>query len=163
MAAEHAEHLGLRDVAGVAVPDRPDAARSCPVVTAGSGYFEGEGRPHVVRMELPLSASEMVAALYGEHERLMPADLEADGDVWGQIAMVVVQDGLPVIWQLAGLIGAQERCHALAAPGWLALCRRRVAEVTAGEVCRSPGLGQAREGARVAAWVKGGDSRAAGQ
>ena len=37
----------------------------------------------------PPSASEMVAALYGEHECLMPSDLDSDGDVWGQIAMVV--------------------------------------------------------------------------
>ncbi len=52
-----------------------------------AGLFDGEGRPCVVRMELPLSAGEMVAALYGEHERPAPADLETDGDVWGQIAM----------------------------------------------------------------------------
>jgi hypothetical protein len=97
------------------------------------GLFDEEGRPHVVRMELPLSAGEMVAALYGEHGRLAPADLETDGDVWGQIAMVVVQDGLHEVWQLADLIDAQEPCHALTAPVWLALCRRRVADVTAGK------------------------------
>lgn len=52
--------VGLREVAGAAVPG---AARACPVVTAGSGYFDGEGRPYVVRMELPLSAGEMKAAM----------------------------------------------------------------------------------------------------
>ncbi len=98
-----------------------------------AGLFDGEGRPCVVRMELPLSAGEMVAALYGEHERPAPADLETDGDVWGQIAMVVVQDGLHEVWELADVIGAQEPCHALAAPGWLALCRKRAAEVAAGK------------------------------
>jgi len=89
----------------------------------------------------------MVAALYGEHERLMPSDPDSDGDVWGQIAMVVVQDGLPAIWQLAGFIDAQEPYHALAAPGWLALCRKRVAEVTAG-----------KPGAPVA-WVRPGSDQ----
>ena len=112
--------------------DRPGVTRASPVLTAGSGYFDGEGRPHVVRMELPLSAGEMVAALYGEHGRLAAEDLETDGEVWGQIAMVVVQDGLHQVWELADLIDAQEPRHALAAPRWLALCRRRVAEVTAG-------------------------------
>jgi hypothetical protein len=31
--------------------------------------FDGEGRPFVVRLEVPLSAAEMVAALYGEYDR----------------------------------------------------------------------------------------------
>ena len=63
MTAEHDGHPGQPDVAGAAESDCPGAARVCPVVTAESGFFEGEDRPHVVRMELPLSGGEMVAAL----------------------------------------------------------------------------------------------------
>jgi len=37
----------------------------------------------VVLLELPLSASEMVAALYGEHDRLTSADLGTEEEVWG--------------------------------------------------------------------------------
>ena len=120
----------------------PGAARACPVVTAGSGYFDGEGRPYV-RMELPLSAGEMMAALYGEHERLAPADLETDGDVWGQIAMVVVQDGLHEVWELADVIGAQEPCHALAAPGVAGFVPEAGGRGGCGEAWRSSGLGPA--------------------
>jgi len=86
----------------------------------------------VVRVELPLSATEMVAALYGEHDRLTPADLGTEEEVWGHIAVVVVQEGLLAVWQLAGVIERAEPCRVLATPEWLALCRKRVAEVTAG-------------------------------
>jgi len=110
------------------------AAVDGPFLTAGSGLFDGEGRPLVVRMEVPLSAREMVAALYGEHERLTQADLGTDQDVWRYVAVVVAQDGLHAIEQLTDAIGEQERCGSLVAPEWLAWCRRRVAEVTAGGV-----------------------------
>ena len=70
------------------------AAVAGPVLAAGSGLFDGEGRPLVVRLEVPLSAGEMVAALYGEHEHLMPADLDTDEEMWEHIAVVIVQDGL---------------------------------------------------------------------
>src|SRR5690349_18045218 len=53
-----------------------------PFLMAGSGLFDREGRPLVVRLEVPLSAEEMVAALYGEQERLTKADLGTDQDVW---------------------------------------------------------------------------------
>jgi hypothetical protein len=106
-----------------------------PVIAAGSGLFEAEGRPFVVRLELPVSAAEMVAALYCDHDRLSAVDLESGEDVWRRVALVVVQDGLNAVQELAGLIEEQEPepgCG-LDAPGWLALCRRRVAEaITAG-------------------------------
>jgi hypothetical protein len=116
---------------GTAGPDDPAATVASPVLTAGSGLFDEEGRPLVVRMEVPLSAGEMVATLYGEHERLTRADLGTDQDVWRYVAVVVVQDGMVAVEQLADVIDEQERCGSLAAPEWLAWCRRRVAEVTA--------------------------------
>ena len=85
----------------------------------------------MVLLELPLSASEMVAALYGEHDRLTSADLGTEEEVWGHVTVVVVQEGLGATGRIAELIDAQERCSTLCAR-WLALCRRRVAEVTAG-------------------------------
>ena len=61
----------------------------------------------------------MVAALYGERERLMPADLNTDKEVWGHIALVVIQDGLNVVEHRADLIDAQESYRTLADPsGW---------------------------------------------
>jgi hypothetical protein len=133
MAAEHDGHPAQPDAGGAAEPDCPGAVLAGTVFTAGSGLFDREGRPHVVRIELPLSAGEMEAALYGEYDRLTPADLNTDEEVWGHIAVVIVQDGFHALWQLAESIDAQEPCRALAAPGWLALCRKRVAEVTAGK------------------------------
>jgi len=110
------------------------AAVTGPLLTAGSGLFEGEGRPLVVRMEVPLSAGEMVAALYGEHERLTQADLGTDQDVWRYVAVVVAQDGMHAIEQLADVIAEQEQRSALAAAEWLAWCRRRVDEVATRDV-----------------------------
>ena len=107
------------------------AAVTSPLLTARSGLFDGEGRPLMVRMEVPLSAGEMVAALYGEHERLTQADLDTDQDVWRYVTVVVAQDGMHAIEQLAGVIAEQEQRSALAAAEWLAWCRRRVDEVAA--------------------------------
>src|SRR6266566_656207 len=107
-----------------------DAVRpASPVITADR-WFDADGRPYIARMELPLSAEEMVAALYGEHARLIPADLEADEDVWAHAALVVVQDGLHEIERIAAKIRKQKQSPTLAVPEWLAFCRRRVAEVT---------------------------------
>lgn len=100
-----------------------------PFLAAGSGLFDGEGRPLVVRLEVPLSAREMTAALYGEHERLTQADFPADQDVWRYVAVVLAQDGMHTIEHLADMIDEQERCSSLAAPEWLVWCRRRVDEV----------------------------------
>jgi hypothetical protein len=69
----------------MAVPGRPGAVIAGPALTAGSGLFDGEGRPLVVRLEVPLSAGEMVAALYGEYERLTQADLGTGED--GRVAV----------------------------------------------------------------------------
>ncbi len=48
--------------------------------------------------------------------------------------LVVAQDGMHAIEQLADVIAEQERCRTLAAPEWLAWCRRRVYELAAGGV-----------------------------
>jgi hypothetical protein len=126
------DHPMPAGVTGAAGPGGPGGTDASPVPTVRSWLFDGEGRPHVVRIELPLSAGEMVAALYGEHEHLMPADLDTDEEVWEHIAVVIVQDGLKAVEQLADMIDAQEPCRSLAAPEWLALCRHRVGEVIAG-------------------------------
>ncbi len=123
-------------LAGAAGPGWPAATLAGPVFTVRSGWLDGESKSHVVLLELPLSASEMVAALYGESDRLTSADLGTEEEVWGHIAVVVVQEGLVAIGRIAELIDAQERCRTLAVPRWLALCRRRVAEVR--PACWSP-------------------------
>lgn len=107
------------------------ASVTSSLLAAGSELFYGEGRPLAVWLEVPLSAREIVAALYGEHENLTQADLATDQDVWLYVAVVVAQDGMHTIEQLADMIDEQERCRTLAASEWLAWCRRRVGEVAA--------------------------------
>jgi len=128
----------VRQWQATAVPNRLDTAIAGPVLAAGSGLFDGKGRPLVVRLEVPLSPGEMVAALYGEHERLTQADFPTDQDVWRYVAVVVAQDGMHAIEQLADVIDEQERSHTLTAPEWLAWCWQRVAELTTGADRGSP-------------------------
>jgi hypothetical protein len=133
MATEQEERPALGRTSETPVPDRPGATGLSHALIAGSRWFPGEGRPYMVRMDLPLSAREMVAALYGDHERLVPADLDTDEELYGHVAVVVVQDGLRAVERLADLIDQQQSRRTLAAPEWLGLCRRRVAEVTTGD------------------------------
>jgi hypothetical protein len=92
--------------------------------------FEGEGRPHVLRMDLPVSADEMVAALYRDHAILHDTDLAVGRYVREHAALVIAMDGLNSVQDTVDLIRAQERRGELAAPEWLALCRQRVTRVT---------------------------------
>jgi hypothetical protein len=61
----------------------------------------------------------------------MPDDVGTDERAWANAAVAVVQDGLVAVERLARQIEAQEASCTLAAPRWLALCRRRVAEMAA--------------------------------
>jgi hypothetical protein len=109
---------------------RRGAVMAGPILMARSGPFDADDRPLVVRAEVPLSAWEMVAALYREYECLAQADLSTDEDVWRHVTIVVARDGQNSIEQLTDMVAEQERCHILAAPDWLAWCRQRVADMT---------------------------------
>lgn len=106
----------------------PDTAPTSPLITGGT-WFEATGLPCLVRMALPVSAEDMVAALYRDHSRLLDADLETDEEIWSSIAIVIVQDGLYQIWRTADQICKQEQSGTLEAPDWLTYCRSRVAAV----------------------------------
>lgn len=110
----------------------PAPVSKSPVLTGGSSWFEfeGEGMPHLLRMDLPVSADEMIAALYRDRAVLHGTDLGADCHVWEHAALVVALDGLNSIQDTVGEIRAQEQHGKLAAPEWLTLCRQRVADVT---------------------------------
>jgi hypothetical protein len=102
-----------------------------PVITRQDGWLGDDDRdqPLVLPLRLPISADELAAALYGDHQ-LCPADLAADENVWGFAAAAIVQDGLAAIQRRAEEITVAEMRGTLASPAWLATCRRRVAEVT---------------------------------
>jgi hypothetical protein len=116
------------DVRHVEAVREPDTAPVSPLFTGGR-WFDAVGLPCLLRMELPVATEGMVAALYREYARLLDTDLATDEDVWGRIAVVVVQDGLSKIWRTADEIRAQEQSGTLDAPDWLAFCRHRVAAV----------------------------------
>jgi hypothetical protein len=88
-------------------------------------------------VDLPLSANELVAALYESNGYVR--DLVDDEWVRSLVTVVIVSDGLPAIQDRAmSLDEVKDR-------EWLAFCRRRIAEVygvdttpvpPAGERCR---------------------------
>src|SRR6266851_470866 len=116
---------------GIAVLDRQEAGPVSPVITREDGWLGDDDRdqPLVLQLRLPVSAEELAAALYGDHQ-LCPADLAADVNVWAFAALAIVQDGLNAVRRRASDILVAETRGALARPEWLELCRRRVAEVT---------------------------------
>jgi hypothetical protein len=115
---------------GTAVLDRPEAAPTSPAIGAGT-WFERYDRPLTLRMELPLSAELMVAALYAD-DTITPDDLLTAEDVWGHAACALVEKGTAELEQLAAILPRQEKSGRLDAPEWLAFVRQRVAEVTGG-------------------------------
>jgi hypothetical protein len=106
----------------------PALASVGPVLRPGPSWFEYQGAdsPHLLRMHLPVSAEEMAAALYRDRESWRDdAYFEVGRHVWEHVALVIVEDGLAAVQQIAAGIRDQE-----ADPDWLAYCRQRVTEVT---------------------------------
>jgi hypothetical protein len=104
------------------------------------GWLEEDGdwsRPVVLQVRVSVAAEELAAALYCD-EFLSPADLAADGHVWGCAAVAVVQIGLDTIERQVAEIKAAEEQGTLANPDWLATCRRRVTDVIGNTASQSP-------------------------
>jgi hypothetical protein len=78
----------------------------------------------VLRLELPLTLDEMVAALYGVVEADDIANAE---DVCGSVAVTLLLEGLTGLEQRARQTRLDEERGALASPAFLAFCRQRVA------------------------------------
>jgi hypothetical protein len=126
-----------------------------PVI--GKGWLEEDrdwSRPVVLQVRVSVSAEELAAALYSD-EYLSPADLAADPNVWGCAAVAVLQAGLDTVEQRVAAIKTAEAEGTLINPGWLALCRRRVAEVTTSPASQAdaplPANGAVTPAARVKA------------
>lgn len=116
------------DICHAELAEQLDTAPASPLLT-GDTWLEANGRPCILRIDLPISASEMVAALYGEQSRLQRGDLDSVEGVWAHTAIVVVQDGLFHVERLADKIHEQQQPGTLEASEWLAYCRQRVAAV----------------------------------
>jgi hypothetical protein len=105
---------------------------------AGPEFSECDGAEGgVLRMELPLSQAEMVAALY-DAAGVSCCDLATTGDLWREVAVTVACSGLGAVGDRAAELADPGN---VAAPDWLRFCRERVA-ATLGQ--RSAGIGVAR-------------------
>ncbi len=129
---------------------RHQAGPVSPVISGEDHWLGDDDRdqPLTLRLELPVSATDLAAVLYDYGVRgLCPDDLADDENVWGFAALAIVQEGLDTIQRRAADIETADRYGTLASPGWLAACRSRVAEVTgqAGAVS-SPATASARAG-----------------
>lgn len=114
--------------------DTRAAARMMPGVVAassviGDGCFNAPERSFLVRTEVPVTAEMLVAAVYGEREDLFDFDIADDDDLWEGIAFALVMEGFRRIEERALAIREELRSGTLAAPEWLRLCRRRVADI----------------------------------
>lgn len=92
-------------------------------VIAGSDFSDLDGdRGGVLRMELPLSPAEMVAALYDAG--ISCYELETAEELWREIAVTVACSGLGAVRDRASELADPGN---VAAPDWLRFCRERVA------------------------------------
>jgi hypothetical protein len=89
----------------------------------GDRWFDTEHRPFVLRVEYPLTAEEMVAALYGTAE---PGDITTDEDLCGSVAVTLSLEGLPGLAARASRLRHQEQHNAITSADFLATCRARV-------------------------------------
>jgi hypothetical protein len=93
-------------------------------VISGPEWFDGDGRPFVLRIECPLASEEMVAALYGLIEAGEMLDSE---ELCGCVAVALLVEGLAGLQERAARMRREELSGAIASPAFLALCRQRVA------------------------------------
>jgi hypothetical protein len=98
-----------------------------PVIRGGR-WFGSEPRPLVLRVELPLTCEEVVAALYGTAQ---PDEISASEDLCGCVAVTVLLEGLPALQERAARLRATELRGGVGSPEFLDLCRRRVAGLLA--------------------------------
>lgn len=108
-------------------PARRDGPPLLPAVR-GERWFDPDGRPFTLRVEIPLGFDEMVAALYGVAE---PGEITTAEAVTGCVAVTLALEGLPALAERAARIRHAEQRGTIESPQFLALCRQRVAALLA--------------------------------
>ena len=93
-------------------------------VISGPEWFDGDGRPFVLRIECPLAFEEMVAALYGLIEA---GEMQDSEELCGCVAVALLIEGLAGLQERAARIRRDERSGTIDSPAFLALCRQRAA------------------------------------
>jgi hypothetical protein len=92
-------------------------------VIRGARWFGAEPGPFVLRVELPLTLEEMVAALY---DVVQPDEIDSDEGLCGSVAVTLLIEGLPALSARVGMLRKAEQSGAVESPEFLDLCRRRV-------------------------------------
>lgn len=92
-------------------------------VIKGGGWFDSEDRQFILRVEYPLSAEEMVAALYGAAE---PRDITTDEDLCGSVAVTSSDEGMAALSARAAKIRRDEHDGTIESASFLTECRERV-------------------------------------
>jgi len=105
-----------------------DAPLALPVVR-GPQWFGREVRPFVLRVEVPLTVEQMVAALYDIAQQ---DEISSDEDLCGSVAVTLLIEGLPRVDERAARLARDEQRGGVESPEYLALCRQRVAALLAG-------------------------------
>jgi hypothetical protein len=98
-------------------------------VIAGARWFGPEVRPYVLRVEVPLTAEQMVAALYDVAQQ---DEISSDENLCGSVAVTLLIEGLPRLEARAARLAQDEHRGAVESPEFLAFCRQRVAALLAG-------------------------------
>jgi hypothetical protein len=125
--SSHSDRLEADAVDSDADRDVGQLPVALPVIKGGR-WFESELRPLVLRVELPLTCEEMVAALYGT---VQPDEISASEDLCGCVAVTVLLEGLPALQERAARLRVSELSGGVESPEFLDLCRRRVAGLLA--------------------------------
>jgi hypothetical protein len=97
-------------------------------VIRGARWFGPEPRPFVLRVEVPLTCEEMVAALYGV---VQPDEMTTGEDICGCVAVTVMLEGIPAVQARAARLCTSELRDGVESPEFLELCRQRVTELLA--------------------------------
>ena len=92
---------------GTAVRARHQPGPVSPVISRENGWLGDDGRdqPLTFQLRLPVSAEDLVTALYGD-DHLSPAGLATDENAWAFAAVAIIQDGLTAIQRPAPEPGA---------------------------------------------------------
>ncbi len=107
----------------------PGNAHVALPVIAGARWFGPEVRPFVLRVEVPLTVEQMVAALY---DVAQPDEISSDEGLCGSVAVTLLIEGLPRLEARATRLARDEQRGAVESPEFLAFCRQRVAALLAG-------------------------------
>jgi hypothetical protein len=92
-------------------------------VIKGDSWFDSGRRQFILCVEYPLSAEEMVAALYGVVE---PQDIATDEDLCGSVAVTLSMEGLRALTARVVKIRRDEQHGAVQSVSFLTECRERV-------------------------------------